>query len=100
MIDNTFASPVNFRPLQMGFDLSLHSCTKYLNGHSDIVAGCAIGSHDLITRIVQSTEHHGRLPGPTRLLSLITRHENTRPARGKNKTKTTHYLLSWKTIPP
>ena len=51
MIDNTFASPVNFRPLDMGFDLSLHSCTKYLNGHSDIVAGCVIGMRDLITRI-------------------------------------------------
>ena len=51
MIDNTFASPVNFRPLDMGFDLSLHSCTKYLNGHSDIVAGCVIGSSDLVTRI-------------------------------------------------
>ena len=51
MIDNTFASPVNFRPLDMGFDLSLHSCTKYLNGHSDIVAGCVIGKRDLITRI-------------------------------------------------
>ena len=51
MIDNTFASPVNFRPLDMGFDLSVHSCTKYLNGHSDIVAGCVIGKRDLITRI-------------------------------------------------
>ena len=51
MVDNTFASPVNFRPLDMGFDLSLHSCTKYLNGHSDIVAGCVIGKRDLITRI-------------------------------------------------
>ena len=51
MIDNTFASPVNFRPLDMGFDLSLHSCTKYLNGHSDIVAGCVIGNSDLVTRI-------------------------------------------------
>ena len=43
MIDNTFASPVNFKPLEMGFDLALHSGTKYLNGHSEIVAGCAIG---------------------------------------------------------
>jgi len=40
LIDNTFASPVNFRPPEHGFDLSYtHSCTKYLNGHSDIVAG-------------------------------------------------------------
>src|SRR5437667_12295355 len=36
MIDNTFASPVNFRPSELGFDLSLHSATKYLNGHSDM----------------------------------------------------------------
>src|SRR5438128_206304 len=39
IVDNTFASPVNFRPAEWGFDLSLHSATKYLNGHSDIVAG-------------------------------------------------------------
>lgn len=51
LIDNTFASPVNFRPLEHGFDLSLHSCTKYLNGHSDIVGGAAIGSTELVERI-------------------------------------------------
>ncbi len=51
LIDNTFASPVNFRPLEMGFDLSLHSGTKYLNGHSDIVAGCVIGARDWVNRI-------------------------------------------------
>lgn len=51
VIDNTFASPVNFRPLERGFDLSLHSCTKYLNGHSDIVAGAVIGRADLIEKI-------------------------------------------------
>jgi len=48
MIDNTFASPINFRPAEWGFDLSLHSCTKYLNGHSDIVAGAVIGRKKLI----------------------------------------------------
>src|SRR6185437_16090947 len=51
MIDNTFASPVNFRPAEWGFDLSLHSCTKYLNGHSDIVGGACIGRADLIEKI-------------------------------------------------
>src|ERR1700734_60047 len=39
VIDNTFASPVNFRPLQAGFDVVFHSATKYLGGHSDLVAG-------------------------------------------------------------
>lgn len=52
IIDNTFASPVNFRPLDWGFDLSIHSCTKYLNGHSDIVAGAVIGSKELIGRVI------------------------------------------------
>lgn len=37
--DNTFVSPINQRPLDHGFDMVLHSCTKYLNGHSDVVAG-------------------------------------------------------------
>ncbi len=59
MIDNTFASPVNFRPPELGFDLSLHSCTKYLNGHSDIVAGACIGRADLVTRIVHKLNHLG-----------------------------------------
>lgn len=59
IIDNTFASPVNFRPPEWGFDLSIHSCTKYLNGHSDIVAGACIGRADLITRILHKLNHLG-----------------------------------------
>jgi cystathionine beta-lyase/cystathionine gamma-synthase len=58
-IDNTFASPVNFRPAEHGFDISLHSCTKYLNGHSDIVAGAAIGRRDLIEKITHKLNHLG-----------------------------------------
>ncbi len=59
MIDNTFASPINFRPSEWGFDLSLHSCTKYMNGHNDIVAGAAIGRADLIEAIRQKLNHLG-----------------------------------------
>jgi cystathionine beta-lyase/cystathionine gamma-synthase len=59
LIDNTFASPVNFRPPEWGFDLSLHSCTKYLNGHSDIVAGAVIGRADLIETITHKLNHLG-----------------------------------------
>jgi len=50
MIDNTFATPVNFRPAEHGFDLSFHSVTKYLNGHSDIVGGAVIGRADLVEK--------------------------------------------------
>ncbi len=59
LIDNTFASPVNFRPAEIGFDLSLHSATKYLNGHSDLVAGAVIGRADLVTRITHRLNHLG-----------------------------------------
>jgi cystathionine beta-lyase/cystathionine gamma-synthase len=59
LIDNTFATPVNFRPLERGFDLVLHSCTKYLNGHSDIVAGAVIGSKEWIERITRRLNHLG-----------------------------------------
>jgi cystathionine beta-lyase/cystathionine gamma-synthase len=59
MIDNTFASPVNFRPAEHGFDLSLHSCTKYLNGHSDIVAGAVIGRSSLVAQIKSLLDHLG-----------------------------------------
>jgi cystathionine beta-lyase/cystathionine gamma-synthase len=59
MVDNTFASPINFRPPEVGFDLSLHSCTKYLNGHSDIVAGAIIGRADLMEKITRKLNHLG-----------------------------------------
>ena len=59
LIDNTFATPVNFRPLAHGFDLVLHSATKYLNGHSDIVAGAIIGSAEWVGRIKKSLDHFG-----------------------------------------
>jgi len=51
IIDNTFASPVNFRPIELGFDLVLHSATKYLNGHSDVIMGAVLGSQDRIRSI-------------------------------------------------
>ena len=59
MIDNTFASPVLFSPSELGFDISLHSCTKYINGHSDIVAGAVIGSDELIKIITSRMNHFG-----------------------------------------
>ena len=50
-IDATFATPVNQRPLEFGMDLVLHSCTKYLAGHNDILAGAALGRSELIDPI-------------------------------------------------
>jgi cystathionine beta-lyase/cystathionine gamma-synthase len=59
IIDNTLATPVNFRPLELGFDLSVHSATKYLNGHSDIVAGAVAGAAATIERIRHRANHLG-----------------------------------------
>jgi methionine-gamma-lyase len=51
LADNTFATPVNQRPLELGIDLVWHSATKYLGGHSDLMAGVVAGPADLIERI-------------------------------------------------
>ena len=59
LIDNTFASPINFRPAEIGFDLVLESCTKYMNGHSDIVAGSVAGPADLVRRVKVLHDHLG-----------------------------------------
>ncbi|GAB3434120.1 trans-sulfuration enzyme family protein [Actinophytocola sediminis] len=59
VVDNTFASPVNLRPLAAGFDLVFHSATKYLNGHSDLVAGTVAGSAELVDRVRHSLNIYG-----------------------------------------
>jgi methionine-gamma-lyase len=50
MVDNTFATPVNQRPLELGIDVCVHSATKYLGGHSDITAGVVVGSREFVER--------------------------------------------------
>src|SRR3954452_4761438 len=51
VVDNTFATPYNVQPLGLGADLVVHSATKFLNGHSDAIAGVAAGAHDLVREI-------------------------------------------------
>ncbi|HEY0101145.1 MAG TPA: aminotransferase class I/II-fold pyridoxal phosphate-dependent enzyme [Pyrinomonadaceae bacterium] len=50
MVDNTFATPINQRPLEFGIDVCVHSATKYLGGHSDITAGVVVGSQEFVER--------------------------------------------------
>ncbi|HEU4627365.1 MAG TPA: aminotransferase class I/II-fold pyridoxal phosphate-dependent enzyme [Steroidobacteraceae bacterium] len=85
LIDNTFATPVNFRPIEAGFDLSLHSASKYLNGHADIVGGAVIGSAQWIQRITHRMNHLGGCMDPhaafllnrgLMTLALRVRHQN------------------------
>jgi cystathionine beta-lyase/cystathionine gamma-synthase len=59
VVDNTFASPVNFRPAVAGFDLVFNSATKYLNGHSDLVAGCVAGPSALVEQVRHTLNLYG-----------------------------------------
>jgi len=51
MVDNTFASPINQNPIDLGADVVLHSVTKYINGHADLIAGAAVADKDNIHKI-------------------------------------------------
>ena len=64
VIDNTFASPWGCKPLEMGADLVIHSTTKYLGGHSDIIGGAVVGSKDLIAEMFIKKVHFGGSPDP------------------------------------
>ena len=90
IIDNTFATPINFRPAEQGFDLSIHSATKYLNGHSDIVGGACIGRADLVKQILHKLNHLGGSMDPhaafllnrgMKTLALRVRHQNASALR-------------------
>lgn len=59
MVDNTFATPVNTRPLEHGADLVVHSASKYLSGHGDVLGGVVVGSEQLVRRVY----HHRELVG-------------------------------------
>jgi len=53
-IDSTFATPINLRPLEVGLDLVLHSATKYLGGHNDLLAGAVVGTRETVTKIKEA----------------------------------------------
>ncbi len=63
-VDNTFASPYLQQPLALGADLVIHSTTKYLGGHSDVVGGAIVGSRDLMEPIKFYQNAAGGVPGP------------------------------------
>ena len=53
VIDNTFASPINQTPLELGIDAVVHSGTKYLNGHSDVNAGVVVSSREVVRKVTE-----------------------------------------------
>jgi methionine-gamma-lyase len=71
LMDNTFASPVLQRPIELGVDLVLHSATKYLAGHSDVIAGAVIGSRALVDRVRSNIIYLGGSMDPSAAYRLI-----------------------------
>jgi len=64
-VDNTFASPFNQRPLELGADITVHSSTKYLNGHSDVIGGLiAVRNPELTEELLFIRRSSGAVPGP------------------------------------
>ncbi len=87
LADNTFATPVNQRPLEFGVDLVWHSATKYLAGHSDASAGVVVGSQHLIDRIWTTSLNIGAVLGPFDAW-LVTRGVRTLDLRVKRHNDT------------
>lgn len=59
VVDSTFATPFNQKPLSLGADIVLHSATKYIGGHADVVAGVAVARHELAMKVRKTFSFHG-----------------------------------------
>jgi cystathionine gamma-synthase len=71
LIDATFGTPYNIRPLEQGMDLVTHSATKYLGGHNDLLAGVIVGSAEHIKRIREINNMLGAVGSPDTMYLLL-----------------------------
>ena len=94
LVDNTFATPLEVRPLELGIDLVLHSATKYLNGHSDIVAGAVVGSAERILDITRRLNHFGGSLDPHACF-LLERGLKTLPLRFRHQSASAARVAAW-----
>lgn len=95
VVDNTFATSLNQRPLEMGADISMHSATKYIGGHSDLLAGLLITNRpDLLAGIRQSRTVSGATPGVLEAF-LAVRGLRTMGVRLERAQETAGRLASW-----
>ncbi|MFZ9813955.1 MAG: trans-sulfuration enzyme family protein [Candidatus Kapaibacteriota bacterium] len=94
MIDNTFASPVNQKPLELGCDIIMHSATKYLGGHSDLMAGALIGNADFIERCRTLSAIYGMSLNAVDL-SLLERSIKTLGLRVQQQNANAMHIAQW-----
>jgi len=71
VVDATFASPINQNPLALGADIVVHSASKYLGGHSDLIAGVVVGSHTMCETIWPRMTHYGGCIDPFQSYLLL-----------------------------
>jgi len=91
IVDNTFATPVLFRPLEHGADLVIHSATKYLGGHSDVTAGVVAASQPVIDEVLQKARSFGPALDP-HLAWLLERGVKTLAVRVERQCRNAHAL--------
>ena len=71
VVDNTFATPINQNPLQLGADLVIHSATKFLGGHADALGGAACGAKAVVRKLYHYREINGAALAPSDAYSLL-----------------------------
>lgn len=94
VVDSTFASPINFRPLEHGADVVIHSATKYLNGHHDILMGAVLGSEPYIDEVLQKEMLWGQTPDPFACW-LLERGLKTLDVRVQRANETAQEVAEW-----
>ncbi len=99
VVDNTFATPINQNPLQLGADIVLHSATKYLGGHADALGGVACGSHELIQKLYHYREINGATLAAMEAYSLL-RGMKTLSLRIERQNQNAMAIASWLSTHP
>jgi cystathionine beta-lyase/cystathionine gamma-synthase len=99
VVDSTFASPINFRPIEHGVDVVIHSATKYLNGHHDILAGVVCGNEPLIDEVRRKMTVWGQAPDPFACW-LLERGLKTLDVRVKRQNENAMRVAEWCTTRP
>lgn len=94
VVDSTFASPINFRPIEHGVDVVIHSATKYLNGHHDILAGVVCGNEPLIEEVRRKMMVWGQAPDPFACW-LLERGLKTLDVRVKRQNESAMQIAEW-----
>lgn len=94
LVDATFATPINQRPLTQGADLVLHSCTKYLGGHNDLLAGVVAGDQGLVSVVREARDVLGGVLDP-HAAYLLLRGLKTLPLRVARQNATALEIARW-----